>query len=307
MTQKQRPGQKIKMISVDELLGVNNEESAIDIKVDQIVPFQNHPFKVLDDEKMDDLINSIRQNGILTPVLVRPVGDNQYEMVSGHRRLRAAKAAGVEAVPAFIRELSDDDATIIMVDANIQREELLPSEKAYAYKMKLDAIKHQGKNTRTSSQNGRKLEAAEVIADQVGESRNQVHRFVRLTELIPDLLELVDAKRLLIMTGVDISYIDKETQKLLYEYIKENGMVKSYQVTALRKYIADEHVVNYQVLARILNDNLPGKVSLRKVSFSEKKLRTFFSANYSVGDMEKIILKLLTQWKEEQDGGKDGI
>lgn len=218
MTQKQRPGQKIKMISVDELLGVNNEESAIDIKVDQIVPFQNHPFKVLDDEKMDDLIDSIRQNGILTQVLVRPVGDNQYEMVSGHRRLRTAKAAGLEAVPAFIRALSDDDTTIIMVDANIQREELLPSEKAYAYKMKLDAIKHQGKNTRTSSPNGRKLEAAEVIADQVGESRNQVHRFVRLTELIPDLLELVDAKRRPIVTGVDISYIDKETQKLLYEY-----------------------------------------------------------------------------------------
>lgn len=201
MTQKQRPGQKIKMISVDELLGVNNEESAIDIKVDQIVPFQNHLFKGLDDEKMEDFINSIQQNGILTPVLVRPVGDNQHEMVSGHRGLHAAKAVGLEAILAFIRELSDDDATIIMVDANIQRDQLLPSEKAYAYKMKLDAIKHQGKNTRTFSQNGRKLEAAEVIADQVGESRNQVHRFVRLTELIPDLLDLVDTKQLPIVTG----------------------------------------------------------------------------------------------------------
>ena len=201
MTQKQRPGQKIKMISVDELLGVNNEESAIDIKVDQIVPFQNHLFKGLDDEKMEDFINSIQQNGILTPVLVRPVGDNQHEMVSGHRGLHAAKAVGLEAILAFIRELSDDDATIIMVDANIQRDQLLPSEKAYAYKMKLDAIKHQGKNTRTFSQNGRKLEAAEVIADQVGESRNQGHRFVRLTELIPDLLDLVDTKQLPIVTG----------------------------------------------------------------------------------------------------------
>lgn len=206
MTQKQRPGQKIKMISVDELLGVNNEESAIDIKVDQIVPFQNHLFKGLDDEKMEDFINSIQQNGILTPVLVRPVGDNQHEMVSGHRGLHAAKAVGLEAIPAFIRELSDDDATIIMVDANIQRDQLLPSEKAYAYKMKLDVIKHQGKNTRTFSQNGRKLEAPEVIADQVGESRNQVHRFVRLTELIPALLDLVDTKQLPIVKGGHFLY-----------------------------------------------------------------------------------------------------
>ena len=141
MTQKKRPGEKIKLISVDELLGVPNEEAAVEIRISEIVPFKNHPFKVLDDEKMQDLVSSIKQNGILTPVLVRSIGENHYEMISGHRRMHAAKLAGLELIPAFVRELSDDDATIVMVDANLQREEILPSEKAFAYRMKSDAVK----------------------------------------------------------------------------------------------------------------------------------------------------------------------
>lgn len=307
MTEKKRPAQKIKMISVDELLGVNNEESAIDIKLDNIVPFQNHPFKVIDDEKMDELVNSIRMNGVLTPVIVRPIENGQYEMISGHRRMHAAALAGLDAIPTFIRELSDDDATIIMVDANLQREELLPSEKAFAYKMKLEAIKHQGKSTRTSSQNGRKLEAAEVIAESVGESKNQIHRYVRLTDLIPELLEMVDKKELPIMTAVDISYINQQIQKYLYEYIDENGMVKSYQVIALRKHLEDEGTISQPAMIRLLNDNLPGKTQTPKVTITEKKLRKYFSSMYSTSDMEKIIYRLLDQWKAEQDGGADGI
>lgn len=302
MTEKKRPGQKIKLLSVDELLGVNNEKSAIDLKLNEIIPFNNHPFKVLDDEKMEDLVKSIRLNGILTPVLVRPVGSNRYEMISGHRRMHAAELAGLKEIPAFIRELSDDDATIIMVDANLQREEILPSEKAYAYKMKLEAIKHQGKSVRTSSQVGRKLEAAEVIGEQVGESKTQVHRFVRLTELIPELLDMVDSKWMPIVTGVDISYIDKEIQKLLQEYIKENGMVKSYQVTALRKYMDEHDSITQPVLVRLMNDNLPGRTPTKKVMINEKKLMKYFSTNYSVSDMEKIIFRLLEQWKAEQEG-----
>lgn len=322
MREKKRPGQKINMISVDELLGVNNEESAIDIKIDEIIPFQNHPFKVLDDDKMGELVNSIRLNGILTPVIIRPVGDNRYEMISGHRRIHAAKIVGLDAVPAFIRELSDDDATIMMVDANLQREELLPSEKAFAYKMRYDAMRHQGERTdlkassqngtrpgkgNTSSQNGTRFRSDIELAEQVGESRNQLQRYMRLTELIPEMLELVDLKRMPMVTAVDISFIDNQTQKYLYEYISENGMVKSYQVTALRKYLDDEGEITQAAMIKLLNDNVPGKTQTARVTITEKKLRKYFSPVYSNADMEKIIFRLLEQWKAEQDGGADGI
>lgn len=316
MMEKKRPGQKIKLLSVDELLGVNNEESAIDLKIGEIVPFNNHPFRVLDDEKMDDLVNSIRMNGILTPVLVRPVENNRYEMISGHRRMHAAELAGLKTIPAFIREVDDDTATIVMVDSNIQREELLPSEKAFAYRMRYEAMRHQGSRTdlassqngtkpgkkTTLSQNGTRLRSDEALAQQVGESRNQIHRFIRLTELIPDLLDMVDSKWMPIVTGVDISYIDKDTQKLLQEYIKENGMVKSYQVTALRKYLEEHDSITQPVLVRLMNDNLPGRTPTKKVMINEKNLMKYFSSNYSVSDMEKIIFRLLEQWKAEQEG-----
>lgn len=323
MREKKRPGQKINMISVDELLGVNNEESAIDIKIDEIIPFQNHPFKVLDDDKMEELVKSIRFNGILNPVIIRPIGDNEYEMISGHRRMHAAKLLGLDVVPAFIRELSDEDATIVMVDTNLQREELLPSEKAFAYKMKYDAMKRRagrpskdgnvltGRNLpmsqKNNSHNERNLETAEILGQQVGESRAQMHRYLRLTELIPKMLELVDNKRLPIMTAVDISYIPVEVQKYLYEYISENGMVKSYQVTALRKYLDDEGEITQAAMIKLLNDNVPGKTQTARVTITEKKLRKYFSPVYSNADMEKIIFRLLEQWKAEQDGGADGI
>ena len=192
MAEKKRPGQKIKLISVDELLGVNNEESAIDIKVDEIIPFQNHPFKVKDDESMEELVRSIRLNGILTPVIIRPVEGNMYEMISGHRRLHAAKVLGLDAIPALIRDLSDDDATIIMVDTNLQREEILPSEKAFAYKMKYDAVRRKagrpGKGEKNitnrnltaaeknSSQNETNFRSDVEVAEQMGESRAQLQR-----------------------------------------------------------------------------------------------------------------------------------
>lgn len=237
---KLRPGQKIKMVSVDELLGCAGEESSLEIDINRIQPFQNHPFKVVDDAKMDDLVNSIRQNGVLTPVLVRPTDDGGYEMISGHRRMHAAERAGLATIPAIIRELTDDDATIVMVEANSQREEILPSEKAFAYKMRYEAMKRQGsRSDLTSYQVGTKLRADEELAKELGESKNQVYRFIRLTELIPELLEMVDTKKMPLVTAVDISYIDQKVQQYLYEYIKENGMVKSYQVTALRKYLED--------------------------------------------------------------------
>lgn len=224
---KNRSGEKIKLASIDELLGVVNEESAMEIEISKIHPFKNHPFKVLDDEKMQDLVESVRINGVLTPVLLRMDDNEEYEMVSGHRRMHAAQLAGLTTIPAIVRELSDDDAIVAMVDANIQREELLPSEKAFAYKMKLEAMKRQGVRTDlTLSQNETKLRSDEVLSKQVGESRAQVQRFVRLTELIPELLDLVDNKKLQFTVAVNISYIDKEVQGWIYEYISDTGFRK---------------------------------------------------------------------------------
>lgn len=199
-----RPGQKIKMTSIDELLCVPETEGTTELDIRAIYPFENHPFKVLDDEKMEELVDSIKANGILTPVIVRPDDEGTYEMISGHRRLHAAERAGLTKIPAIIKELTDDESTILMVDANIQREEILPSEKAFAYKMKLDAVKRQAGRPKkltkeelanNSAQVGRNLESADLVAQQVGESRMQLRRYIRLTELIPELLEWVDAKR----------------------------------------------------------------------------------------------------------------
>ena len=305
---KLRPGQKVKMVSVDELLGVSGEETSLELDISRIQPFQNHPFKVVDDDKMEDLVNSIRLNGVLTPVLVRPTDEGGYEMISGHRRMHAAERAGLTKIPAIIRELTDDAATIVMVEANSQREEVLPSEKAFAYKMRYEALKRQGSRTDlTSYQVGTKLRADEELAQMVGESKNQVYRFIRLTELIPELLDMVDIKKMPLMTAVEVSYIEQKVQKYLYEYIKENGMVKSYQVTALRKYLEDFETVGQAKMISILNENLPGKTQPKAVTFSEKKLRQYFSSNYTVSDMEKIMVRLLEKWKAEQEAGSNGI
>lgn len=305
---KLRPGQKIKMVSVDELLGVAGEESSLEIDINRIQPFQNHPFKVVDDAKMDDLVNSIRQNGVLTPVLVRPTDDGGYEMISGHRRMHAAERAGLATIPAIIRELTDDDATIVMVEANSQREEILPSEKAFAYKMRYEAMKRQGsRNDLTSYQVGTKLRADEELAKELGESKNQVYRFIRLTELIPELLDMVDTKKMPLVTAVDISYMDQKVQQYLYEYIKENGMVKSYQVTALRKYLEDYESISQSKMITVLNEMITGKTQSKSVHFTEKKLRKYFSSNYTVNDMEKIMIRLLEKWKSEQEGGNNVI
>ena len=184
---KTRPGQKIKMASLEELLGVPGEESASEVDIRLIHSFKNHPFKVIDDEKMEELVESIRRNGVLSPVILRPAEKNTYEMISGHRRMHAAKLAGLSSIPAFIRDMTDYEAVLAMVDSNIQREELLPSEKAFAYKMKMEAMRRQGKrNDLTSGQNGPKL-TAELIGEETGDSVRQVKRYIRLTELIPDL------------------------------------------------------------------------------------------------------------------------
>lgn len=298
---KNRSGEKIKLTSIDELLGVVNEESAMEIEIDKIKPFAGHPFKVIDDEKMQDLIESISESGVLTPVLIRPDQNDGYEMISGHRRMHAARKAGLITIPAIVREMTDDEAVIAMVDANIQREELLPSEKAFAYKMKLEAMKRQGSRTDlTLSQNETKLRSDEILSKQVGESRAQVQRFIRLTELIPDLLELVDKKRLNFTIAVDISYIPQDVQKWIYEYICDNGFIKPNQISALRNYLG-QGPVTQSLMISILNSHIPVKAPARKVTLNEKKLTRYFPKNYTSEDMEKVIESLLEKWKQEQE------
>ena len=298
---KNRSGEKIKLTSIDELLGVVNEESAMEIEIDKIKPFSGHPFKVIDDEKMQDLIESISESGVLIPVLIRPDQNDGYEMISGHRRMHAAQKAGLITIPAIVREMTDDEAVIAMVDANIQREELLPSEKAFAYKMKLEAMKRQGSRTDlTLSQNETKLRSDEILSKQVGESRAQVQRFIRLTELIPDLLELVDKKRLNFTIAVDISYIPQDVQKWIYEYICDNGFIKPNQIAALRNYLG-QGPVTQSLMISILNSHIPVKAPARKVTLNEKKLTKYFPKNYTAEDMEKVIESLLEKWKQEQE------
>ena len=297
---KNRSGEKIKLASIDELLGVVNEESAMEIEISKIHPFKNHPFKVLDDEKMQDLVESVKINGVLTPVLLRMDENEEYEMVSGHRRMHAAQLAGLTTIPAIVRELSDDDAVIAMVDANIQREELLPSEKAFAYKMKLEAMKR--KAGRPSKGNTGQIVpnlTTDIIGETEGISGRQVKRFIRLTELIPELLDLVDNKKLQFTVAVDISYIDKEVQEWIYEYISDTGFIKPKQIAALRNQLNDGPINQIQMLSIFNNCVMAKKVS-RSLTFSEKKLTKYFPDDYTAKDMEQVIESLLEKWMQEQ-------
>lgn len=300
---KKRSGEKIKLLSVDELLGVPSGDPVTEIDVEKIYPFENHPFKVVEDEKMEELIESIRYNGVLTPVVVRPDDEGGYEMISGHRRLFAVNKIGLLTIPATIKEMDDDDAVIAMVDSNIQRDEILPSEKAFAYRMRYEAMrKKAGRPSKNnSSQVGRNFQTDVLLAEQVGESRNQVHRFIRLTELIPELLELVDRGNIAIMTGVDISHIDQKIQKWLHEYIRDNGTIKSYQIIALREELNTNPDLTHEEVIQILNDNQPGRKPAMRINFTSNQLRKYFPAYYTSQEARAVIEELLTNWKKEQD------
>ena len=296
---KERVGQKIKLTNYEALLGVSNEESAVDVSIRDIHSFENHPFKVVDDDKMAELVESIKVNGVLTPVLIRPSKKTRgYEMISGHRRLHAAGLAGLSMIPAIVREMDDDTAVLAMVDANIQREELLPSEKAFAYKMKMDAMRRQaGRPTKENSRHFvDNFKTADMVGRDNGESGRQVQRYIRLTELIPELLEYVDTKRIQFTVAVDISYIDKEIQKWIYEYIKENGTVKPKQISALREE-CEKGVMTQPKLIMIMNNYQTGKTSGGKLTISEKKLREYFPASYGSDDIKNVLFQLLDKWK----------
>ena len=296
-----RPGQKITMTSIDELLCVPDTEGTIDIEVDAIYPFENHPFKVKDDKKMEELVESIKLNGFLTPVLLRPDDEGTYEMISGHRRLRAAKKAGLRKIPAIIKEMTDDEATIAMVDSNVQREEILPSEKAFSLKMKMDALNHRGsRSDLTLSLEETKFHSAEEVGKTEGIGRAQVHRYIRLTELTPKLLNLVDDKRLALAMGVEFSYFNKNVQQWLHEYIKENGMIKQEQVMELRQYREDNEMTQ-QRLIDLLIQTKSTTLKRKKIIITEKILKRYFPAYYSQTEIENIVVELLEQWKSEQE------
>ena len=302
---KSRVADKIKLQSIDELLGVPEIAGTQEIELARIHSFPNHPFKVLDDEKMETLVDSIRENGVLNPVIVRPDNTGNYEMISGHRRLHAAELAGLKKIPAIVKEMTDDEAIIKMVDANIQREEILPSERAWSLKMKMDAMRRQGARVdvdRTCGTECDKLgkKTAEIVGDSVGLKARQVQKYIRLTDLVPDLMECVDQKKIPITMAVDISYFDEQIQKWVYEYIKDNGFLKPVQIAALKEQPNLANTTQYNVIS-ILNGALPQKSSTAKVSLSEKKLDKYFPPHYSSKQREDIIIQLLEQWSMSQE------
>ncbi len=293
--------EKMKLTSIDELLGVPASTGTKEIEIELIRPFRNHPFRVVDDEKMDELVESVIAKGILTPVIVRPFGNGLYEMISGHRRLHAAERAKIKKIPAIVTDYNDDEATIVMVDANLQREELLPSERAHSLKMKMDAMKHQG----TCRHSGDKLSPAErktaaIVGEGSGLAPRSVHRYIRLADLLPELLEMVDDKRLSLVNGVEIAGFCVEVQEFLLKYIKENGGIQAVQLEALKQEKNIENLTPYTVMT-IMKNALGEKKESKRVSFTEKRLNKFFPEEYSASKREKIIIDLLTEWKQKQE------
>lgn len=276
-----------------------NEERIIEIE--RLRPFKEHPFQVKDDKEMFLLQESIEKYGILNPLIVRPVPDGYYEIISGHRRKHAAEKLGYRKVLVIIRVLSEDDSILSMVDSNLHRERISYSEKAFAYKMKQEAMKHQGSRTDlTLGQNVPKFKrTTEAIADGTGESYKQIQRYIRLTELLPELLDLLDNKKLQFTVAVNISYIDKEIQGWIYEYISDTGFIKPKQIAALRNQLNDGPINQIQMLSIFNNCVMAKKVS-RSLTFSEKKLTKYFPGDYTAKDMEQVIESLLEKWMQEQ-------
>lgn len=298
-----RVGQKVKMTSLEELLCVPSIEGTKDVEIALISQFKAHPFKVTDDRKMDELVESIKANGVLSPVIVRPK-DEGYEMISGHRRMHAAKRAGLTKIPAIVKPLNDDEATIIMVDANVQREEILPSERAFAFKMKMDAIKHQGKHIEITSPHCEgKYETSDLVGAASHVSGATVERYIQLTKLIPELMTLVDKKKLPITGGVDLALVDPRVQKFVFEYIKENGMLKREQYVALRDYRGYSDIPQNKLID-ILNDALPNRVPKKKVILDENLLYKYFPAYYTESEMKNIVINLLDQLKKAEEAAE---
>ena len=299
---------KIELASVDDLF--STEEGRQDAKLEKIQeiplselhPFKNHPFKVKDDEAMMETADSIKQYGVLVPAIARPDPEGGYELVAGHRRHRASELAEKETMPVIVRDLDDDAATIIMVDSNLQRESLLPSERAFAYKMKLDAMKHQGERVDlTCSQLGNKLEgkkSSEILAEQVGQSKNQIFRYIRLTELIPELMDMVDEKKIALNPAYELSFLKKEEQvDLLDAMDSEQATPSLSQAQRLKKFSQEGHL-SIDVMRAIMGEEK--KSDLDRVTFTSDTLRKYFPKSYTPARMQETIIKLLEQWQKKR-------
>lgn len=283
-------------------------EKIMELPINEIHEFKNHPFKVREDEQMLKLIESVTENGILLPTLVRPSKDgNGYEMVSGHRRMKAAEMNGLDTVPAIVRDLTDEQATIIMVDSNIQRETILPTERGFAYKMKLEAMKHQGKRTDlTSAQLGQKLKgiySVNLLAKEVGESKNQVQRFIRLTELIEPLRDMVDGlredkKKIAFNPAVELSYLSKENQEFVVKYIEELDLTPSHAQAIRMKELSKENRLDENVIYSIMTEIKANQKE--KISFKMEDIDEYFPKDYTPRQKSKVILKLLKSWAKKR-------
>lgn len=287
------------IFSTDQSRAEAQQERVQEIPLSELHPFEGHPFRVVDDEEMMKTAESVRDFGVLTPAIVRPDPDGGYEIVSGHRRHRASELAGKETMPAIVRDLDDDAAIILMVDANLQRESILPSERAFAYKMKLDAIKHQGQRTDlTSSQVGMKLQAMDIVGQEAGESRNQVHRYIRLTELIPELLDMVDTGQIKFNPAVELSYLASEEQKDFLSAMDYAQAAPSLSQAQRIKKLAQEGECTLDAMCEIMNEIKKGE--LDRVTFKTDSLRKYFPKSYTNKQMEDKIIQLLEQWQKKE-------
>ena len=279
-------------------------ERVQEIPLDQLKPFRNHPFKVRDDQRMLDTVDSIREYGVLVPAIVRPDPEGGYELISGHRRKRGCEMAGLQTMPVIIRDLDDDAAVLVMVDSNIQREELLPSERAFAYKMKLEALKHQGaRSDLTSSQLGTKLRADELLAQQAGESRNQVQRFIRLTELISELLDMVDERKLAFNPAVEVSYLKRDEQRMLLEAMDAEQTTPSLSQAQRLKKFSQEGRLTEEAMSAIMSEEK--KSDMDKVTLRSDTLRRYFPKSYTPKQMEQTIIKLLDVWQKQRQKNQE--
>ena len=283
------------------------ETMAVYLPIDKLKPFEGHPFKVADNEEMDQLTESICHQGVLNPIMVRPLDTGEYEVISGHRRLHACKKAGIEMIPAFICSMDRNEAVVAMVDSNLHREKLLPSEKAFAYKMKMDALKHQGQRTDfTSDQVGRKLESAEMIGEQSGESRNQVRRYIRLTNLIPGILDMVDEGKIALTPAVELSYLDGETQEILLDAMKREDCTPSYSQSVRLKKLYNNYQLDVDTIYEIMAED---KANQReKISFHVNDLRGYFPRGYTASQMSREILRALEAHRSRtiRESDRDG-
>lgn len=297
---------KIELASVDDLFSTEESrqdeqlEKIQEIPLSELYPFKDHPFKVKDDDAMIETADSIKKYGVLVPAIARPLPDGGYELVAGHRRRRASELAGKETMPVIVRDLDDDAATIIMVDSNLQRENLLPSERAFAYKMKLEAIKHQGARTDlTSVQVEQKLSARDQVAKEAGErSGIQVMRYVRLTELIPELLDMVDEKKIAFNPAYELSFLKTDEQQMLVETMDYEQATPSLSQAQRMKKFSQEGKLSEDVMLAIMSEEK--KADLDKVTLSSDTLRKYFPKSYTPAKMQETIIKLLEQWQKKR-------